>query len=388
MSDLLRQSWLRRVAIWTVVVMVLTGVAWYATYGGSHGPRGFQTVRPVAGVKEFDDVRWRDLSRLDLSKKPGLLATLWFNQKTVWPEPAKMPPGADPAGLLQAAMNPGLGIRGLHRQGITGKGVNVAIIDQPLYLDHPEFAGKIADYHDVGCGSERSMHGPAVASLLVGNTCGTAPDARVYFVAAPSWTKDTAHQAKALDWILEQNTRLPVAERIRVVSVSGAPSGKGSPFERNQEMWDEACARAEAAGILVLDCTTHHGFIGRCRLDASDPENVAKCTTGLGGRAARHLRRGYLLVPTSPRTTAEEYDKGEYRYQYCGRGGLSWAIPYCAGVLALGWQVRPDLSSPQMRELLLQSAHVLDTGERIIHPEEFIARVRNAVVPIGVGRAG
>jgi hypothetical protein len=38
-------------------------------------------------------------------------------------------------------MNPGLGVRELHEEGITGKGVTVAIIDQNMILDHPEFQG-------------------------------------------------------------------------------------------------------------------------------------------------------------------------------------------------------------------------------------------------------
>lgn len=53
----------------------------------------------------------------------------------------------------------------LYQQGITGKGVNVAIIDQPMYLDHPEFTGKIAEYYDTSCGSESNMYGPVVTSL-------------------------------------------------------------------------------------------------------------------------------------------------------------------------------------------------------------------------------
>lgn len=105
----------------------------------------------------------------------------------------KLPGGVDPKAVLKNAMNPGLGVSKLHAQGITGKGVNVGIIDQPLCQDHPEFAGKIAAYFDAGCGgSESSMHGPAVASLLVGSNCGTAPDAKVYYAAAPSWKRDTA----------------------------------------------------------------------------------------------------------------------------------------------------------------------------------------------------
>jgi serine protease AprX len=339
----------------------------------------FQTVRPVKSVEQYDDVRWKDLSKLDLSARKGLVPTLRFNQKTIWPQPDKMPPGSKPDKVLKEAMNPGLGIRKLHRQGITGKGVSVAIIDQPLYLDHPEFAGKIAAYHDVGCELESSMHGPAVASLLVGKNCGTAPDARLYYVAAPSWKKDTAYKAKALDWIIEQNKNLLASKKIRVVSVSAAPSGPGSPFEKNQKMWDRACTRAEAAGILVLYCTAHHGFISPCWYDRNAPESVIRCNPGLPGREPRKYT-GRILVPTSPRTTAEEFDRGDFSYQYCSRGGLSWAIPYCAGVLALGWQIRPGIGPEQMKDLLFKSAYIHKSGERIINPNGFIRLVRMAKV--------
>jgi serine protease AprX len=344
-----------------------------AVTGGEPGEK-FTIIRPIKEVKEYDDVRFKDMSKLDLSASPGLPATLWFNQKTVWPK------GIDTSALVTSAMNPGLGVRGLHRDGLTGKGVNVAIIDQPLYQDHPEFEGKIAAYHDVGCNSESSMHGPGVTSLLVGSKCGTAPGARVYFAAAPSWTQDTAYQAKALDWIVEQNARLAPADKIRVVSVSGAPSGPGSPFKKNTELWDPACQRAAKAGILVLDCTEHHGFIGPCYYDAADPENLAKCKPGFPGMpawgAAKADQSRRVLVPCSPRTTAEEYDKGQCGYQYCGRGGLSWSIPYCAGVLALGWEARPELTAQQMRELLFKSAHRTADGWLIINPPEFIRLVK------------
>jgi serine protease AprX len=270
-------------------------------------------------------------------------------------------------------MNPGLGVRQLHARGITGTGVNVGIIDQPLSPDHPEFAGKIAAYHDVGCNSDMSMHGPAVASLLVGTQCGTAPGARLYFAAAPSWTFDAAYKAKALDWLVEQSKALPAGQKIRVISVSAAP---GQSSWKNHEMWGEACQRAEAQGILLLDCSSDaRGFIGPCWTDANDPENVAKCTPGFPGRS--YVGRGSpneILTPTSFRTTAE----GWSTYQYTGRGGLSWGIPYAAGVLAMGWQVRPDLSAEKMKALLLASAHEVANGNRIIDPQSFIRQVQVA----------
>ena len=339
------------------------------------GGEDFMKIKPISEVNAYQDVRFKNLRGIDFSAKPGLAGTLWFNQKTIWPDSKSL--RSDVEKLLSNAKNPGLGIRKLHSEGCTGKGVSVAIIDQPLFQDHPEFAGKIIAYEDVGCQSETSMHGPAVASLLVGTACGTAPEARLYYVAAPSWTADTAFQAKALDWIIDQNEKLPRGDKIRVVSVSAAPSGRGSPFKKNPEMWDVACQRAEKAGIMVLDCTDHHGFIGPCYYDTASPEDVTKCKSGFPNRPSLGDLGHRLLVPCSVRTTAEEYIKGDFNYQYCGQAGLSWSIPYCSGVLAMGWQVRPELGPIQMRELLLKSAYKTPDGALIINPPEFIRQLRS-----------
>jgi len=51
---------------------------------------------------------------------------------------------------------------------------------------------------------------------------------------------------------------------------------------------------------------------------------------------------------------------------------LSWGIPYAAGVLALGWQARPELTGPQMRELLFASAHITPEGAKVINPPALI----------------
>lgn len=327
---------------------------------------------PAQEINEFDDVRAEDLSGLDLSGRSGLIDTLIFNKQTIWPEIAQMPGDCEPNELMTAAMNPGLGVYGIHQQGITGMGVNVAIIDQPIYQDHPEYDGKIAAYYDTGCdGEQSSMHGPAVTSLLVGENCGTAPDARVYYAAVPSWKKDAAYYADALNWIIAQNETLSATEKIRVVSVSAAPSGAGSPFLYNNQMWDDVVVLAETAGILVLDCTNHHGFINRAWYDLDDPENVAKCTAGAPGYPPSIDSEG-IHVPSSCRTTAQHYDyHGRDSYIYWGRGGLSWSIPYCAGVLAMGWQIRPDLSSDEMVDVLFQSAYINSDGVSIINPQVF-----------------
>ncbi len=336
----------------------------------------FKKIVPIDSVAEYDDVRWKDLSRINSARIAKVLWTLDFNSDTIWPDPNEFPSLKQPDNILKNAMNPGLRIRDLHARGITGKGVNVAIIDQPLYPDHPEYAGKIINYFDTGCQSNSSMHGPGVTSLLVGAQCGTAPDAKVYYAAAPSWKKDAAFYATALDWIIEQNEQLPAREKIRVVSVSAAPSGKGSPFESNTRQWDQACARAEKAAILVLDCTSHRGMIGPCWLHPGFPEAVNRCTPGFPGRPWQGGPSDKILVPSSPRTTAEQYDKDRFGWQYNGRGGLSWAIPYAAGVLAMGWQVNPELTAEEMKNRLFETAYTTENGHKIINPNKFITHIK------------
>jgi serine protease AprX len=333
-------------------------------------------IEPVSSVKNFDDVRWKDLRGVESQLDTQMIATLWFHQKTVWPN--RYAPVA--ANVLLKGMNPGLGVRGLHAQGITGKNVNVAIIDQNLCqaLDHPEYRGKIVKYHDVGTNqpySSGSMHGPAVTSLLVGTNIGTAPDADLYFVAEPSWNQDAAFYANALDWIIDENISLPAGSKIRVVSVSAAPSGPGSPFNKNNASWDAAYTRARNAGILVIDCTSNHGLTGACYYDVDNPDDLSKVVPGYPAFNSYTVDTNRICVPNSFRTQAEESNQGDTGYQYTGQGGLSWTCPYMAGVLAMGWQVRPELSDSLMVGLLYKSAYIKDGKFKIINPVAFIDSV-------------
>jgi subtilisin family serine protease len=326
-------------------------------------------------VKLYADVRKEDLSTLDARLEADLIETLWFNQTTRWPAGAREIAEA----ILEKGKNPGLGVRGLHAAGLTGKGVRVAIIDQNLAGDHAEFAGKIEAYKDFGTNQpadEGSMHAPAVASLLAGSTTGTAPDVRVTFAATPSWLNDSLYFADALDWIIAQNAALPADDKIRVVSVSASLSGPGSGF-KNQDAWDAAYQRALDAGLLVLDCSEKTGITAACTLDLDDPENPARCIPGYPGKKIPP-RKERIYIPTSHRTTAEAYRRGADAYQYTGQGGLSWSVPYLAGVLALGWQLRPDLSGEELLELIFESATLVEGDLRVINPVGFIELVKQA----------
>ena len=314
-----------------------------------------------------------NISEEGLSKE--LISTYWFNESTDFKSFEQVANE-----IMEEGKNPGLGVRALHKQGVTGKGVNVAIIDQPLSLEHPEYKGKIVSYKNL-CDEESgssSMHGPAVTSLLVGNTIGVAPEANIYYVAAPSWTGDAAYQAEALKCIIEWNKDLADGEKIRVVSISAAPSGEESPFDKNNEMWDEAVKLAKQEGILVLDCTTTYGKIGSCYYNGEDREEPANYIAGFP-RIQGNPPKDLILAPVGFRTTAETYEEGVYSYQYDAQGGNSWAIPYAAGTLALGWQINPNLTVEESMRLLEETAASNKEGYKIINPKGFVEAVQRGI---------
>ena len=131
------------------------------------------------------DLRARDLSKLDLRGSLDDLMYATFDDKTVWPAPDQMPTGFDWQKIMELGRNPGLGVRRLHEKGITGRGVKIAIIDQPLLVDHQEYAGRVRLYEEIDLQGQPkpAMHGAAVASIALGKTVGVAPEAELYYIA-------------------------------------------------------------------------------------------------------------------------------------------------------------------------------------------------------------
>jgi subtilisin family serine protease len=303
---------------------------------------------------------------------PNDISTFRFNGGTVFKGSEALA-----SEILENGKNPGLGVRSLHEQGITGKGVNVAIIDANLLLNHPEYSGKITEYHylDVGDPEQGSFHGPGVTSLLVGENIGTAPDASVYYVAVPpgraNGILDSQYCADALIWIVEQNRKLPNDQKIRVVSISAVPDEAG---RENRQAYRDAVALAESEGMLVIDADS---FVWSAYYEYGDnPDDVRSYKAGYPIMGPQPLSAEKIAAPASVRTTAEHYAQDSPSYVYHGNGGVSWAVPYTAGVLAMGWQVNPALGNDEIVELLFETAYVNNDGVNIINPPSFIEAVK------------
>ena len=151
-------------------------------------------------------VLYGDASGVDFSNAGDKLPYIRFSSETKFPGADKMPKGFNPHRVLENGKAPGLNIANLHAMGITGKGITVAIIDQPLNTEHIEIKDNIIHYESGGYPEhiEAQFHGTAVSSLLAGKTVGVAPGAKVVYFAANNTKKTTTLANKEFQKILRQ----------------------------------------------------------------------------------------------------------------------------------------------------------------------------------------
>lgn len=312
----------------------------------------------------------KSLTSLDLRDKYDILIKTNFDTSTKFPPVEKLPSNFNPSEIITLGQNPGLGVRELHNQGITGKGVNVAIIDQPLFLNHEEYKSKIAKYTAIDCDKvEPQMHASATASLLVGEKCGTAPGASLYFWAVPSWKLDYNPWSTALEQIIEFNKGKTDADKIRIVSVS---LGYDDSF-KNPDLWKKTLEKASQNEILVVHCSDNIQGLN-CPLfqNVDDPNNYG--VSNYIKWKEDGLNSKNIYIPVDNRITAGF--NGTKEYVFWSNAGLSWAPPYLTGIIAFGYEVNPNLKPNNVWKYLQDTGTPFNKGW-IVNPQKFIEKVKS-----------
>lgn len=288
-----------------------------------------------------------------------------YNTFTQWSPKMK----EELASVEAYGMDPGLGIRKLHEQGITGKGINIAIIDQPFDPNHIEYEGKIQQYEIYKTDPKGiSMHGPAVTSIAVGENCGVAPDANVYYIGQ-SFSDENGKVnlkdiAESIDHILEKNEYLE--NPIRVISISiGYTLG-----ENIQGIWEyyDAIERAKQKGVLVVTCSMEQNYRyslrGLTRALQSDPNEMDSWIQK--GESSGTM----ILVPEDARYLAGYGSSDDYCF--FSDGGSSWLPPWLAGLYALCLQVDPDLEPETFLQYTYDTGYSDGNMQKIADPPKLI----------------
>lgn len=350
---------------------------------------GFGTKNDIFGY----DVRSCDISGEDLSVVKDI-NDLCFDTDTIWPK--VLPEGFDPQKLLEYNKNPGLGIRALHKKGITGKGVSIAIIDQGLLLEHEQYKNNLMLYERIHCSDPTAqMHGPAVASIAVGKEIGVAPKAKLYYIASTfghftdkGYDFDATIMADAILRILEVNKELAQDDKIRVISISRGYMSRDKGYDELQA----AIKKADEENVFVITTSTNEYYkdfnlLGMDRDYEKDPEEVSSYepVAWLAEDFYNNPNRfqGLLLFPIGSRTIAGCTSTDSYAISR--NGGLSWGVPWCAGLYALCCQVKPDITPQEFIEAAYSTALTTEieyNGKtysfgKVINPEGIIDLLQN-----------
>lgn len=369
-------------------------------YGNRGTLHSLPSYNPNSHESFTVDLRGYDLTSLDIRNRVNDLMYADFDSKTKWPK--DMPDSFNPKKIMELGKNPGLGVKKLHKAGVTGKGVGIAIIDQALLVDHVEYKDNLKLYEEIHCLSDTAeMHGPAVASIAVGKTVGVAPKADLYYIAEThgdytgngvNW--DFTWLAKSIDRILEVNKTLSKDKKIRVISISVG-------WLKSDKGYDEvvlAVNRAKEQGVFVVSSSLidTYGYMidGLGRSPIKNPDNKMSYEPGLFW-ADLYYESGQkyftkfdvkedqvLLIPMDSRTTASPTGNNDYAFYRVG--GWSWSIPYIAGLYALACQVKPDITPDIFWTKALQTGDTINVQyngkayefKKIVNPIKLIEAIR------------
>ncbi len=343
---------------------------------------------------EYPDACSCDLSGEDFSNSLDKLLYTQFDSKTIWPD--SLPEGFDPQQIMDQNRNPGLGVRSLHEQGITGKGVNIGIVDQILLTDHVEYKDRLKMYQDLSQSEVpqiASTHGSAVASIAVGNTVGVAPEANLYYVSYDSDKsvengENLAPCIEALTYLLDLNERLPEEDKLDVISIS---KGWTSDIPGAAEM-ESLIDQAKDEGIFVVTVSIKANyfmdFTGTSRTPLSNPDDRSAYAPELASRSSYSQQdfryKNCLAIPRDFRAFASPTGIEDYANQI--NGGISWVVPYFSGVYALARQVKPDITPEEFYTLAMETSSDIpytdESGKEatlynLIDPPALIAALQN-----------
>ncbi len=332
-------------------------------------------------------------------------------------------PAADPYSLQHVTA--GDGVQGWWNDGLSGRGVDVAMIDTGV-APVPALAapGKIVNGPDLSFESQNPSlryldtngHGTFMAGIIAGNGGspngyrGVAPDARILSVkvGAADGAVDVSQVIAAIDWVVQH--RYDHGMNIRVINLS---YGTNSLQPYRVDPLAYAAEQAWKAGIVVVAAAGNTGLGSGLADPAYDPELISVGAADTMGTASfaddrpasfsagplvcalRSCLPPTLLAPGAhlqglrvPGSYIDQNNPGGALDDAYFRGsGTSEAAAYVTGAVALLLQRYPQLTPDQVKAMLMSSAETLHGYPTLSqgHGELDLNRLLTAAVPADRG---
>lgn len=285
-------------------------------------------------------------------------------------------------------------INGKDRQGLTGAGVKIGVVDSGVNRAHPSLTGRVISSHnyiDPGANNlavdDVVGHGTTVASLAAGRAVGNWPggvateaqivSARVIADKAPvddgtgngtevdgALGLEVMHQALVSDGVKIMNNSwgglywtnpsatAPIAGEYRnfIISSNGlvvfATGNDSKPNPSSMAALPSQPGPNDTRPAADLE----RGWLAVTAINSNQPGTLASYANACGVAANYCLAAPGEAVFVDPQSTTSSAPS------YLWGGGTSYAAPLVSGAAALVWQKYPYFTNDQVRQTLLGTA--------------------------------
>lgn len=336
-----------------------------------------ESINDLVGDYLFDNwgVSYLDLSEYDFSNVSlETMTKIAFSSSTIWPDKDKLPKGFNTSEILMECTTTNEQVIKLHKQGITGEGVTVAVIDSGFQAEnHVEFKDAFLerctlnndniDYH---------FHMEDVLSKLCGKNLGIAPQSKVLYYEIDFAEDDSKYVHDALMDILK---KVENGEKIRAVSCSFSMTNYDRPFEYEKENF-EIIKQLKQKGCEVISSDMFGDKFFCCGttfLNKKDDINLYNPASFLDEEFKEKTKKCNNIL-CSGRTIPEYCSNDGYKYEVVDC--FSWTIPQGVGYYTLCLQVNPKLTFEEFTVLASNNCDVSNQGLNVFNIEKLISKIQ------------
>lgn len=272
-----------------------------------------------------------------------------------------------------------LGIDRLHSAGITGKGINIAVIDTGVFSVHRDLRKNIIGFKDTIFHRENPYddngHGTHVAGIIAGTGevsggyyKGMAPDAGIIVIKAlNSNGKGKAGSViDAIEWVIQNKSRFGIdIVNISVGTLSGE-SNKKEEYENLkllngvEELWDRGMVVVVAAGNNGPgNGTVTIPGISRKVITVGVSDDYKGISRGRNERIVNYSGRGPANCIMKPEIVAPGsgiISCSNRQNSYAQKSGTSMATPVVTGSIALFMSKNPGITNKEVKMKLRENA--------------------------------
>ncbi|WP_306214395.1 S8 family serine peptidase [Actinoplanes sp. RD1] len=349
-----------------------TGIPLIVTYAGGSSARQAAPAG-ATGIRPLDSIGG---AALTADRSGAFLASVTAAATGTSREPAGARAAAGTirkiwldgrAGAALAESTAQIGAPEVWRQGNTGAGVDVAVLDTGIDTGHPDLAGQVAASRSFVPGEsieDGKGHGTHVASTIAGTGAasggkeqGVAPGARLHVgkVLADDGFGQESWIISGMEWAVRDQHA-----RIVNLSLGADPTDGTDPMslavnELSAETGALFVISAGNAGPGAYSVGTPGAADAALTVGAVDNRDLLTFFSSQGPRLGDRALKPDLTAPGADILAARSQHITEGEGPYLTMSGTSMAAPHVAGTAALLAAARPGLTGQQLKDALVST---------------------------------